>query len=111
MSEANPGARGPVSQLTVIPHISSLMRALAGVRIEARRVTTNRYAIIVFWSEDDRAWVGDVPDLKSCAAFGSTPEEAFAEVRIAMDAWLAAARDAGLEIPKPRFRPHYEAAE
>ena len=70
-------------------------------QIEARRVTVNRYAIIVFWSEDDRAWVADVPDLKSCAAFGSTPEEAFAEVRIAMDAWLAAARDAGLEIPKP----------
>ena len=41
----------------------------------------------MFWSEDDRAWVADVPDLKSCAAFGSTPEEAFAEVRIAMDAW------------------------
>ena len=39
----------------------------------------NRYAIIVFWSEDDRAWVADIPDLKSCAAFGSTPEEAFAE--------------------------------
>jgi predicted RNase H-like HicB family nuclease len=48
-------------------------------------VTANRYAIIVFWSEDDRAWVADVPDLKSCAAFGSTPDEAFAEVRIAMD--------------------------
>jgi predicted RNase H-like HicB family nuclease len=74
-------------------------------------VTVNRYAIIVFWSEDDRAWVADVPDLKSCAGFGSTPEEAFAEVRIAMDAWLAAARDAGLEIPKPQFQPHHEAAE
>ena len=79
------------------------------VRIEARRV--NRYAIIVFWSEDDRAWVADVPDLKSCSTFGSTPEEAFAEVRVAMEAWLAAARDAGLEIPKPRFQPHHEAAE
>jgi predicted RNase H-like HicB family nuclease len=74
-------------------------------------VTVNRYAIIVFWSEDDRAWVADVPDLKSCSAFGGTPEEAFAEVRIAMDAWLAAARDAGLEIPKPQFQPHHEAAE
>jgi hypothetical protein len=36
-------------------------------------VTVNRYAIIVFRSEDDRAWVADVPDLKS------TPEEAFLE--------------------------------
>ena len=71
----------------------------------------NRYAIIVFWSDEDSAWVADVPDLKSCAAFGSTPEEAFAEVRIAMGAWLAAAREAGLEIPKPEFRPYREAAE
>jgi predicted RNase H-like HicB family nuclease len=68
-------------------------------------VTTNRYANIVFWSEDDRAWVADVPDLKSCAAFGSTPEQASAEVRIAMNAWLAAAREAGLESPKPQFQP------
>jgi len=74
-------------------------------------ITVNRYAIIVFWSENDNAWVADVPDLKSCAAFGSTPEEAFAEVRIAMDAWLAAAHDAGLEIPTPHFQPHHEAAE
>ena len=74
-------------------------------------MTANRYAIIVFWSEDDRAWVADVPDLKSCTAFGTTPEEAFAEVRIAMEAWLAAAGEAGLEIPKPQFQPHHEAAE
>ncbi len=71
----------------------------------------NRYAIIVFWSEDDGAWVADVPDLKSCSAFGDTREEAVAEVGIAIEAWLAAARDAGLEIPKPRYQPHHEAAE
>jgi predicted RNase H-like HicB family nuclease len=74
-------------------------------------VTENRYTIVVFWSEEDRAWVADVPDLKSCSAFGSTPEEAVAEVHVAMDAWLDAARDAGLKIPKPRFRRHHEAAE
>jgi predicted RNase H-like HicB family nuclease len=26
------------------------------------------YAIIVFWSDEDEAWVADVPDLKSCSA-------------------------------------------
>jgi predicted RNase H-like HicB family nuclease len=69
------------------------------------------YAIIVFWSDEDSAWVADVPDLKSCSAFGSTPAEAVGEVCIAMDAWLAAAHEAGLEIPKPHFQPHHEAAE
>jgi predicted RNase H-like HicB family nuclease len=70
----------------------------------------NRYAIIVFWSEEDRAWVADIPDLQSCAAVGGTPEEAVAEVRIAMEAWLAAARDTGLDIPKPRFRASHQTA-
>ena len=71
----------------------------------------NRYAIIVFWSKEDGAWVADLPDLKSCSAFGATPEEALAEVRVAMEAWLAAARDAGHPIPKPRYQPQREAAE
>jgi predicted RNase H-like HicB family nuclease len=74
-------------------------------------MTVHRYAIVVFWSEADGSWVADVPDLKSCAAFGKTPEEAVAEVRVAMDAWIAAARDAGLPIPQPRYQPDHEAAE
>jgi predicted RNase H-like HicB family nuclease len=74
-------------------------------------LNTDRYAIIVFWSDEDAAWVADVPDLKSCSAFGNSPEEALAEVQVAMKAWLAAARDAGLPIPRPRYQPHTEAAE
>jgi predicted RNase H-like HicB family nuclease len=69
------------------------------------------YAIIVFWSGEDGAWVADVPDLRSCSAFGDTPEEAVAEVRVAMEAWLAAARKAGHPIPEARYRPRHEAAE
>jgi predicted RNase H-like HicB family nuclease len=72
-------------------------------------MTMHRYAIVVFWSEEDGAWVADVPDLKSCAAFGATPEQAVAEVRVAMDAWIAAARDAGLAIPAPRYQPDHQA--
>jgi predicted RNase H-like HicB family nuclease len=71
----------------------------------------SRYAIVVFWSEEDGAWVADVPDLKSCSAFGASPEEAVAEVRVATEAWLKAAREAGLKIPEPSFQPRHEAAE
>jgi len=53
----------------------------------------------VFWSEGDGAWVADVPDLRSCSAFGDTPAEALAEVETAMEAWLAVAR----EDPEPRY--------
>ena len=33
----------------------------------------NRYAIIVFWSEDDGAWVADVPDLRILFGFRRHP--------------------------------------
>jgi predicted RNase H-like HicB family nuclease len=72
---------------------------------------TNRYSIVVFWSEEDGLWVADAPDLKSCSAFGDTPEQAVAELRIAIEAWLAAARENNLPVPEPRFRPATVAAE
>jgi predicted RNase H-like HicB family nuclease len=71
----------------------------------------NRYAINVFWSQEDGVWIADAPDLKSCSAFGATPEEALAELRVAMDAWLEAAREAGHPIPQARYQPNHEAAE
>ena len=69
----------------------------------------HRYAFVVFWSDEDSAWVADAPDLRSCSAYGSTPEEAVAELRIAVEAWLETARARGLALPQPRFRP--QAAE
>jgi predicted RNase H-like HicB family nuclease len=63
------------------------------------------YHINVFYSEEDGAYVADIPDLESCSAFGSSAEEALAEVEQAKRAWLAVAREAGRPIPKPRYRP------
>jgi predicted RNase H-like HicB family nuclease len=65
----------------------------------------NRYAFIIFWSDEDGAWVADAPDLRSCSAYGSTPEEAVAELRIAVEAWLQAARARGLSLAEARLRP------
>jgi len=31
------------------------------------------YHINMFWSEEDQAWVADIPDLQHCSAFGATP--------------------------------------
>jgi predicted RNase H-like HicB family nuclease len=69
-----------------------------------------RYHINLFWSPRDECWVADVPDLKSCAAFGDTPEEAVAEARIAIDGWLATARANDMTVPEPRYRPAIYAA-
>jgi predicted RNase H-like HicB family nuclease len=63
------------------------------------------YHINIFYSDEDGGYIADVPDLDSCSAFGSTPEEALAEVERAKSAWLTAAREAGKTIPEPRYRP------
>jgi predicted RNase H-like HicB family nuclease len=63
------------------------------------------YHINVFYSDEDEGYIADIPDLKHCSAFGTTPEEAVREVLMAKSAWLEAARSAGKPIPRPRYRP------
>ena len=63
------------------------------------------YHINIFYSEEDEAYIADIPDLKYCSAYGETPEEALREVLLAKEGWLASARDSGKPIPEPRYRP------
>lgn len=63
------------------------------------------YHINIFYSDEDGGYIADIPDLDFCSAFGSTPEDALAELQRAKEAWLAAAREAGKPIPQPRYRP------
>jgi len=65
---------------------------------------TAAYPINVFWSDEDGAWVADVPDLGYCSAVGDTPHEAVSEVEVAIEAWLEAARSTGRAIPSPSAR-------
>jgi predicted RNase H-like HicB family nuclease len=63
------------------------------------------YHINIFYSSEDEEYIADIPDLKYCSASGATPEEALREVLAARDLWLEAARQRGLAIPEPRYRP------
>ncbi len=63
------------------------------------------YHINIFYSQEDECYIADIPDLKYCSAHGATPQEALAEVLIAKEAWLDVAREQGLSIPKPRYKP------
>lgn len=63
------------------------------------------YHINVFYSAEDEAYIADIPDLKYCSAHGSTPLEALEQVLVAKEAWLEVAREEGLPIPEPRYRP------
>ena len=63
------------------------------------------YHINVFWSEEDKSYVGDIPDFHFCSAFGNTPEEAVRQVVIAKEAWLETARAESRPIPMPSDFP------
>ena len=63
------------------------------------------YHINIFYSDEDAAYVADIPDLDACSAFGQTAEQALSEVEKAKELWLDAARTAGKPIPQPRYRP------
>ncbi len=62
---------------------------------------TRDYRIEVRSSDEDGAWLADVPDLAFCTAHGPTPEHAVSEARVAIEAWLGAARAEGRAIPPP----------
>ncbi len=68
------------------------------------------YAINMFWSSEDQAWVADIPDLQHCSALGATPQEALAEVLEAKQAWIESADEHGDVLPEPRYRPAIYAA-
>jgi predicted RNase H-like HicB family nuclease len=62
------------------------------------------YHINIFYSDEDRGYIADIPD-SACSAFGKTAQEALQEVQVAKRAWLKAARAARKPIPMPRYRP------
>ncbi len=66
---------------------------------------TPHYHINLFWSDEDNAWIADVPDLRFCSAHGETPEAALAEIQSAMQAWLETARERGAPAPERKYRP------
>jgi len=64
----------------------------------------NKYEVIIYWSEEDRAFIADVPELPGCMAHGDTHEAALASAQAAIQLWLDTARQHGDPIPSPKGR-------
>ncbi len=63
-----------------------------------------RYEISIYWSEEDQAFIAEVPELPGCAADGKTYQEALQNVEVIMQEWIATAQDLGRSIPEPKQR-------
>ena len=66
-----------------------------------------RYEVIIYWSDEDQAFLAEVPELPGCMADGATYQEALANVELIIEEWLETARDLGRAIPEPKGRLVY----
>jgi predicted RNase H-like HicB family nuclease len=67
----------------------------------------SKYEIIMYWSNDDGAFIAEVPELAGCIADGATYQEALSNVAVIIDEWLETANELGREIPTPRGKLMY----
>jgi predicted RNase H-like HicB family nuclease len=63
-----------------------------------------KYEIIIYWSEEDKVYVAEVPELKGCYAHGNNYDEALKNVQDAIKLWIDTAKEFNDPIPEPKGR-------
>jgi len=66
-----------------------------------------KYEIIIYWSDEDRAYIAEVPELPGCAADGKTYRQALANVEVIIQEWIETAKQLKRPIPQPKGRLLY----
>jgi predicted RNase H-like HicB family nuclease len=67
-------------------------------------MNNNKYELIIFWSEEDNAFIAEVPELPGCIAHGLTHEEALSNIKEAISLWIKTALEFGDPVPEPKGR-------
>jgi len=65
---------------------------------------SSKYEIIIFWSEEDSAFIAEVPELSGCMADGKTYKEALQNAETIIGEWIETAQSIGRRIPSPKGR-------
>jgi predicted RNase H-like HicB family nuclease len=68
---------------------------------------TTKYEVILYWSDEDSAFIAEVLELPGSAADGPTRQEALAAAEVVIAEWLETARELGRPIPDPKGRLLY----
>lgn len=64
----------------------------------------HKYEIIIYWSDEDDAFVAEVPELPGCAAHGATADSALTNCQEAIELWISTAKEFGRSVPEPKGR-------
>ena len=62
----------------------------------------DKYEIILYWSNEDQAFVAEAPELPRCMAPGDDQESALRNIKDAMHFWVDRARELGRPVPEPK---------
>jgi predicted RNase H-like HicB family nuclease len=63
-----------------------------------------KYEVIIYWSEEDQAYLAEVPELPGCMADGITYHEALQNIQTIIQEWIETAKKMGRKIPRPKGR-------
>ncbi len=63
-----------------------------------------KYEIIIFWSDEDKSFIAEVPELPGCMADGKTYQEALSNAEIIINEWIETAKELEREIPHAKRR-------
>ena len=63
-----------------------------------------KYEIIIYWSNEDQAFIAEIPELPGRMADGNTYQEAIANAEVVMQEWIETAKELGRTIPEPKGR-------
>jgi len=67
----------------------------------------HKYEVIIYWSEEDNAYIAEIPELPGCMADGATYEKALKNAQIVIDEWIETAKNLKRPIPKPKGKLMY----
>ena len=64
----------------------------------------SKHEVIIYWSEEDQAFIAEVPELPGCAADGATRQAALKNADLVIKEWIETAQELGRPIPQPKGR-------
>jgi len=66
-----------------------------------------KYEVVMWWSDEDNAFLAEVPELPGCMADGPTRDALLKNLDEVVRLWIDAAKRMGHAIPEPKGRLRY----
>jgi predicted RNase H-like HicB family nuclease len=63
-----------------------------------------KYEVIIYWSDEDEAFIAEVPELPGCMADGENYDDLLENLELVIDEWIETAVSLGRAIPEPKGR-------